>query len=119
MSGKKIDKEQEEKKIEENKIDRLHYDKRTVSPTFGKFPAKMWWEYEKDCEENFNGTRWVKAWNDHIIAKQIKKEGQMWNFMNDKLEEVQEQNVVTETVDVDHVATIGCPTPKKNDKEGK
>ena len=76
--GKKIDKEKEEKKIKD--ISPVEESK-TFSPIFGKFPQELWLEWNRDCEQNFNGTRYAKAWNDHLLARQATKEAAMWNYM--------------------------------------
>lgn len=31
----------------------------------GRMPASKAIEWEKDCKDNFEGKRWVKAWHDH------------------------------------------------------
>lgn len=117
----KVDKKEEESKISSMKVN--YQDRDTVSPTFGKFPMKLWSEWDQDCEVNYNGTRWFKAWSDHQTAKQNKKEEAMWGYMmdlNDKVDSLLKQPPQEEEeVDENFVATIGNPTPKKRKKKVK
>lgn len=34
----------------------------------GDFPAELFCEWERECEERYNGMRWLKAWCDHLVA---------------------------------------------------
>lgn len=117
----KIDKMEEEKKIGAIRMD--YKEKPIVSPTFGKFPVSFWLDWEKDCEQNYNGTRWMKAWNDHQKAKQSMKEEAMWAYMmklNDRVDDMESNPIEQDEEDEkdeDFVATLGNPTPKK--KKGK
>jgi len=76
--GKTIDKKKEEEKIQEVNE---HIEKEVYKPIFGNFPKELWLEWNRDCEQNFNGTRYAKAWNDHLLARQATKEAAMWNYM--------------------------------------
>ena len=40
-----------------------------VSPTFGNFPMGKWKEWEEDCNNNYSGCRWMKAYADHNDAQ--------------------------------------------------
>ena len=34
------------------------------------FPSNQWLEWDADCKEHFGDCRWIKMWNDHLVAKQ-------------------------------------------------
>ena len=126
----KVDKSEEEKKITNYRV-QLGDKERIppVSPTFGKFPYVFWAEWDKDCVNNFHGTRWMKAWQDHMIAKQSRKEEVLWNLvleLKQKMEgleqmfdEVKEEEEKEDVVAEDFVPTLGNPTPKKIKGEKK
>jgi len=87
----------------------------------GHFPMKLFVEWDKDCRENFGDTRWIKLWQDHILAKQSQKEEAMWKYimdLNDKVDSLMKQpepekEEEEEEPDKDFVPTLGEPTPKK------
>ena len=43
----------------------------TIGLFAGGFPLELAREWEKDCKERYNGSRWVKMWSDHLVAKTI------------------------------------------------
>ena len=102
--------EEVEVKSPKEGVTRVRYNDKYEYPTFGQFPKAFWKEYEKDCKENYGDIRWAKAWNDHIIARQHKKEEAMLNLivaqqMSVKQEVVQEEK--KENDEEDGVKTIG------------
>jgi len=66
----------------------------TVSVTSGAFPLKLWKEWDADCKENFGDVRWLKMWNDHLMAKRFEKFMQLFDeykTTKDMLEHLLEQ----------------------------
>ena len=118
MKKGKVDKEVEEKKITGYRV-QLGDSERLppVSPTFGKFPYIFWAEWDKDCVNNYGGTRWMKAWQDHIVAMQTKKEDALWNLdleLKNRIDafeatanEVQEEDARVENDKSEVVKTLG------------
>jgi len=43
----------------------------TFSFGVNSFPEELWNEWDKNCKESFGDCRWIKMWNDHLVAKQF------------------------------------------------
>ncbi len=43
--------------------------KSSVSIPMSGFPIDLWQIWNKQCESNYQGIRWVKAWTDHLKAQ--------------------------------------------------
>ena len=101
----------------------LKEEEETTGFGVGHFPILLFNEWDKECKEQYGDTRWIKIWQDHIIAKQSRKEEAMWKYMmdlNDKLDSLMKQpESKEEEVDKDFVPTLGNPTPKKKEKKGE
>jgi len=55
----------------------------TQTIPFGKFPMAKWHEWNEDCEKSFNGTRWFKAYSDHLKAKGSIENEAIWKKLNE------------------------------------
>ena len=63
----------------------------TVTATW---PLHLFQEWDEDCKKNFNDTRWLKMWNDHLMAKRFEKFMQLFDeykTTKDMLEHLLEQ----------------------------
>jgi hypothetical protein len=50
------------------------------------FPLNPWTAWDKDCEENYHGIRWLKMWSDHLIAKdKLRERDEVVNEVLDKV----------------------------------
>jgi len=56
----------------------------SVSPTFSRVPFPQWKEWEEDCKAKFGDSRWAKAWNDHLMAKEDYK----YKMLSDKIDQI-------------------------------
>ncbi len=43
--------------------------KASVSIPMSGFPLDLWQVWNKQCERDYQGIRWIKAWTDHIKAQ--------------------------------------------------
>lgn len=73
----------------------------TVSITSGSWPIGLLKEWEADCIKNYGNCRWMKMWNDHLIAKQatafaeiLKDEIEVLKLRLDKLERKKKRNLM-------------------------
>lgn len=65
----KIEKEEcKESKRIKKEIEKGHAENE-VSVPFSRFPMSKWGEWWTDCQKNYNGCRWFKAWSDHLRAR--------------------------------------------------
>ena len=42
----------------------------SIAPVMAGFPLKLWEQWDRDCKENYGDCRWMKAWNDHLRARE-------------------------------------------------
>src|SRR3990167_65538 len=66
--------EKQSAETEKKPMARVRYSDVLEFPTFSYFPKDKWEEYNEDVEKNYGGTRWAKAWNEHILVKQMQRE---------------------------------------------
>ena len=45
--------------------------KSSVSIPMSGFPIDLWKIWNKQCEKQYQGIRWVKAWSDHLKAQHL------------------------------------------------
>jgi len=64
-----------------------------ISVTCGSWPVGLFRQWEQDCMMNYGNCRWMKMWNDHLIAKQatsfaeiLKEEIEMLKIKIDRIE---------------------------------
>lgn len=79
MKDKKINLNTEP--IDQYKDVKINIGKKIAYPTFGGFPLNRWKEYDTEVERDYSGIRWAKAWEDHILAKQHKREEKLWTMI--------------------------------------
>ena len=79
----------------ENQIDRktgvIYRGDDTISVPASGFPKRFWIEWEKDCKDNFNGCRWMKMWNDHLIVMQFKMQEMIDELQSNHKNEAEER----------------------------
>ena len=81
---------EEEKKIVDTRKKRVNLGNELFAyPTFGCFPKDKWKEYEEDARVNHSNSFWVKAWTDHVMAKQSIKEDALWSVVLDLKKELE------------------------------
>ena len=78
-----------------------------VSVPFSRFPMMKWEEWNDDCRKNFNGVRWMKAYADHLKAKNSIENQVVWK----KIEEIEAKLIVLteqpEEKEEETVSTLG------------
>lgn len=85
-------------------------------PVMSHFPIPKFIEWEQDVKDNWNGIRWAKAYQDHEIAKQSKKDEAMWNMILGLKAEIDAMKSQPEQEEEpEEVKTLG----QKKDKEGE
>lgn len=101
-------------KIESKECEKIENDIRLgkseteVSVPFSRFPMKKWMEWWNDCQNEYNGSRWMKAYSDHLKAKNSEENSAVWK----RIAELEEHLAIL-------IEKSEQPQePKKEEKEG-
>lgn len=82
-------------KTDENKV--------TVGLSANSFPLANFIEWDKDCKQHFGDVRWLKIWNDHLIAKQNILTSEILELIFQKIKMLETRKSETN----DEIKTIG------------
>jgi len=85
--------------------------KRVAFPVFSNFPADKWLEYNKDVDQNWGSVRWAKAFHDHEVAKQSRREEAIWEMVLGLKEDIsllkKSSEEVEDDEEEDKIPTLG------------
>jgi len=75
----------------------------TVGLNANSFPLSNFIEWDKDCKQYFGDVRWLKIWNDHLMAKQTLLNAELLDLIFQKIKKIEtrlEQPKVDEKIKV-------------------
>lgn len=77
----------------------------TVGLSANSFPLANFIEWDKDCKQFFGDVRWLKIWNDHLMAKQTLLNAELLDLIFQKIKKIEEQISIPK--DEEEIKTIG------------